>query len=590
MAALATQVMTPLADDAQVLASDSASNKTNGCQVDPQKDTDNLTTESTEQSPSDGGKDHDLQRLHERLAAIDNKLSVVNTVPDLRRGAMKLGRPGQEVSRDDLTIESMNMNELPVYYEAHLDFYWDAMRLMRRARDSHDMLVKIKKTMKDKRDAEVLAKSKSLTEKETEASGKLSAEAFLKGEKANVVRVDWAVATDYAGLTVEELVVMTYRVFGFVLRSRKWAQLDLTFLRYQNADARSVSINAFERLELPAGHRKMVKSLVIQHFRSRQTAFTKDEQTDLIKGKGHLGTTAREMEEELEKNFALVSRWGCILLLDEADVFLSARERMDFKRNGLVAVFLRVLEYYTGILFLTTNRIGDIDEAFASRVHMSLYYPELDETKILKVFELNLDLIRDRFKKQGREIIFDASSIEGFAKQHFTQHKYSLWNGRQIRNLCQTALALAEFDAQGGELDAEIDRSIPVSLQLKHFKTVQIAYLSFGEYLGDIRGTRDDRRAIDYGLRARQDTPYQTRSSRLAQKAEEMTSQELHGHGSDASHYRGASQGDPFQPCNQRHMQPNQGTNASPQAYRQSQQPQMTPMGNMGFGMSGQLG
>lgn len=32
----------------------------------------------------------------------------------------------------------------------------------------------------------------------------------------------------------------------------------------------------------------MVKSLVIQHFRSRQTAFTKDEQTDLIKGKGKI--------------------------------------------------------------------------------------------------------------------------------------------------------------------------------------------------------------------------------------------------------------------------------------------------------------
>lgn len=52
---------------------------------------------------------------------------------------------------------------------------------------------------------------------------------------------------------------------------------------------------------------------------------------------GDLGTTAREVEEELEKNFALASRWGCILLLDEADVFLSARERMDFTRNGLVA-------------------------------------------------------------------------------------------------------------------------------------------------------------------------------------------------------------------------------------------------------------
>lgn len=58
---------------------------------------------------------------------------------------------------------------------------------------------------------------------------------------------------------------------------------------------------------------------------------------------GDLGTTAREVEEELERNFALASRWGCILLLDEADVFLSARERMDFTRNGLVAGELKRL-------------------------------------------------------------------------------------------------------------------------------------------------------------------------------------------------------------------------------------------------------
>lgn len=156
--------------------------------------------------------------------------------------------------------------------------------------------------------------------------------------------------------TDEELVVMTYRVFGFVLRSRKWAQLDMTFLRYENTSARTFALSAFEQLELPTGHREMVKSLVTQHFRDRQATFGRDEQTDLIKGKGKgliillhgapgvgktttaegvaelfqkplfqitcgdLGNTARDVERELEKNFALASRWGCILLLDEADV------------------------------------------------------------------------------------------------------------------------------------------------------------------------------------------------------------------------------------------------------------------------------
>lgn len=52
---------------------------------------------------------------------------------------------------------------------------------------------------------------------------------------------------------------------------------------------------------------------------------------------GDLGTTAPEVEKALETNFALANRWDCILLLDEADVFLAERTKEDFKRNGLVA-------------------------------------------------------------------------------------------------------------------------------------------------------------------------------------------------------------------------------------------------------------
>lgn len=57
----------------------------------------------------------------------------------------------------------------------------------------------------------------------------------------------------------------------------------------------------------------------------------------LIIGKGDLGTTAKEVETALETTFALANRWDCILLLDEADVFLSQRTKEDFQRNGLVA-------------------------------------------------------------------------------------------------------------------------------------------------------------------------------------------------------------------------------------------------------------
>ena len=47
-----------------------------------------------------------------------------------------------------------------------------------------------------------------------------------------------------------------------------------------------------------------------------------------------------------------------------------------------IVVFLRLLEYYEGILFLTTNRMGTFDAAFKSRIHLAIrYYPLSFETR-----------------------------------------------------------------------------------------------------------------------------------------------------------------------------------------------------------------
>lgn len=61
------------------------------------------------------------------------------------------------------------------------------------------------------------------------------------------------------------------------------------------------------------------------------------------------------------------------------------------------AVFLRVLEYYAGILFLTTNQVRDFDEAFASWIYISLYYPQVDMAATEAIFRLNIGLINERF-------------------------------------------------------------------------------------------------------------------------------------------------------------------------------------------------
>lgn len=79
----------------------------------------------------------------------------------------------------------------------------------------------------------------------------------------------------------------------------------------------------------------------------------------------------------LEKNLATVleraTRWRAILLIDEADVYIHERGS-DVGQNAIVGVFLRLLEYYNGILFMNTNREEVIDDAILSRATAHIRY------------------------------------------------------------------------------------------------------------------------------------------------------------------------------------------------------------------------
>ncbi|MGJ4964811.1 ATP-binding protein [Bradyrhizobium sp. HKCCYLRH3061] len=81
---------------------------------------------------------------------------------------------------------------------------------------------------------------------------------------------------------------------------------------------------------------------------------------------GQLGLNVAAMEGALKDALTRAQRWGAVMLIDEADVYIKRRED-DMTMNAVVGVFLRVLEYFNGLLFLTTNRIDDIDEAIVSR-------------------------------------------------------------------------------------------------------------------------------------------------------------------------------------------------------------------------------
>ena len=101
---------------------------------------------------------------------------------------------------------------------------------------------------------------------------------------------------------------------------------------------------------------------------------------------GDLGIKPNEVKHALQNILEIVAKWNVILLLDECDVFLEERTSHDLERNKLVSIFLRTLEYYEGILFLTTNRVSNMDAAFShprldgvSRPHVLVSETDLEE-------------------------------------------------------------------------------------------------------------------------------------------------------------------------------------------------------------------
>lgn len=88
---------------------------------------------------------------------------------------------------------------------------------------------------------------------------------------------------------------------------------------------------------------------------------------------GVLGVSAADIAKNLQAIFDRVKRWDCVLLLDEADVFV-VRRGDSVEQNAIVAEFLRSLEYFDGLMFMTTNRPDDIDEAIVSRCAAIIRY------------------------------------------------------------------------------------------------------------------------------------------------------------------------------------------------------------------------
>ncbi|KAF8587999.1 P-loop containing nucleoside triphosphate hydrolase protein [Ramaria rubella] len=257
-------------------------------------------------------------------------------------------------------------------------------------------------------------------------------------------------------LTEEELLLVSPIVYGFSLADKLWLEFNV-----EKIEQIEWNEDAFSNLVLPSDRKTLLQSLVEAH--NTEVGFD-----DFIKGKGRglvvnlfgppgvgktlsaeatsehvkrplyvvgagdLGMQATELDQELQRVFELATAWRAIVLIDEADVFLEQRSLHDLQRNAMVAVFLRHLEYYPAILFLTTNRVKTFDEAFLSRIHIALHFHPLSKEARSSVWTAFL-------KKAGVEI----GTEKGVSKEELEELAERDINGRQVKNATRTANSLA---------------------------------------------------------------------------------------------------------------------------------------------------
>ncbi|KAF2821090.1 hypothetical protein CC86DRAFT_237270, partial [Ophiobolus disseminans] len=199
--------------------------------------------------------------------------------------------------------------------------------------------------------------------------------------------------------------LLPYRMYGYVLLSRKWYPLDIDLLR--DIKESQTESDGFKDLVLPEDHKQIVRALVKTHARGPRSATGKKaratREMDLVKGKGK----------------------GLIILL-----------------HGVPGV-------------------GKTSTA-------------------------------DGRKSAVPPVRFDSREIMDFAKGHWKtcKNNKSIWNGRQIKNAFQTAIALAEWDAMDLQKKHGLKDPLAISLRDEHFRKVAEASAKFDQYLVSVR--KDD--------------------------------------------------------------------------------------------------
>jgi hypothetical protein len=206
-----------------------------------------------------------------------------------------------------------------------------------------------------------------------------------------------------------------------------------------------------------------------------------------------LGINAALLGANVKRVFEMATEWNAVILLDEADVFMAERDPHDIARNELVSIFLRELEYFRGIIFLTTNLYSTIDSAFRSRVSLHLLFKPLTSDAREKVWRKFLERLPEA--TVAKEIKKEVKGLEAIKEE---EEKESSEDKESPEDKTQGADGAA--DSGGAEVEAHADEASQHELTDEDIKELSAWHLNGREIKNAVKMVKSWCDYKGYGL------------------------------------------------------------------------------------------
>jgi SpoVK/Ycf46/Vps4 family AAA+-type ATPase len=209
----------------------------------------------------------------------------------------------------------------------------------------------------------------------------------------------------------------------------------------------------------PGSGKTVTTKYVAEHFQRPLISFSA----------GALGQTPSTVDANLHLFLECAERWRAVLVMENADVILEQRMTGSMVHNSVVMTFQRALENYTGVIILTTTRVGALDESIEARIQVAIEYR---------------DLIRKGRRRIWKDIIEEASKSHRVNTRDLMNHLPDLvdkpMNGKEILSAFKIAMQSVE---DGDKLEWDH--------LAKSFRLAE----NFKSYLNKVRGGTGARQA-----------------------------------------------------------------------------------------------